>query len=66
MPAKGSKTKVIEGPKFVVTREFFDQFFEKPMPTGSFHDLVHKGKVIPWQLMRGCYYANESLCRLGL
>ena len=52
--------------EFVVTREFFDQFFEKPMPTSSFHDLVQKGRILPWNGMRGRYLLNGSLKRLGL
>ena len=53
-------------PEFVVSREAFDRYFEKPMPTSTFHDLVHKGKIIPFKHMRGRFLLNASLRRLGL
>lgn len=53
-------------PEFIVAREFFDQFFERPLPQSSFQDLVKKGRIIPWTHMRGRFLANESLRRLGL
>ena len=53
-------------PEFVVTREAFDRYFEKPMPTSTFHDLVNKGSITPFKSMRGRYLLNDSLRRLGL
>ena len=55
-----------QGPEFIVSREFFDQYFERPLPQSSFHDLVNKGQIIPWPQMRGRFLANESLRRLKL
>jgi hypothetical protein len=34
-------------PEFAVTREAFNRYFEKPMPTSTFHDFVNKGKIVP-------------------
>lgn len=62
MPAK----KPYDGPEFVVTREFFDRYFEKPMPTSTFHDLVNKGRITQWPQMRGRYLLNASLHRMKL
>ncbi len=53
-------------PEFVVTREAFNRYFEKPMPTSSFHDLVKKGKITKFKPMRGHFLLNDSLRRLGL
>lgn len=53
-------------PEFVVTREVFDHFFAKPLPSSTFQDLVKKGKVLPFKSMRGHFYLNESLRRMGL
>lgn len=53
-------------PEFVVTRESFNRYFEKPLPTSTFHDLVNSGKITPFQHLRGHYLLNASLRRLGL
>ena len=53
-------------PEFVVNREGFNRFFDKPLPTSTFHDLVNKGKITPFKHIRGMYYLNASLRRLGL
>lgn len=53
-------------PEFVVSREGFNRFFDKPLPTSTFHDLVNKGKITPFKHIRGMYRLNESLRRLGL
>ena len=53
-------------PEYVVARESFDRYFDKPMPTSTFHDLVQKGKIIPFKHMRGRFLLNASLRRLGL
>ena len=63
--AASSKTQE-EYPEFVVTRETFNRYFEKPLPTSTFHDLVNKGKITPFKPMRGHYLLNDSLRRLGL
>jgi hypothetical protein len=53
-------------PEIVVRREGFDSFFDPPLATSSFHDLVNKGKIISMNGMRGFYLLNESLRRMGL
>ncbi len=53
-------------PEFVVRREAFDRYFDPPLATSTFHDLVNKGKIIPMKGMRGFYLLNASLRRLGL
>jgi hypothetical protein len=53
-------------PEIVVRREGFDGFFDPPLATSSFHDLVNKGKIVPMNGMRGFYLLNESLRRMGL
>ena len=53
-------------PEIVVRREGFDKFFDPPLATSSFHDLVNRGKIIPMNGMRGFYLLNESLRRMGL
>jgi len=64
MPSK--KSKLYDGPEFIVTREFFDRYFEKPMPSSTFHDLVDKARILHWPEMRGRYLLNASLHRMGL
>lgn len=64
MPAR--KSHAYDGPEFVVSREFFDRYFEKPMPTSTFHDLVNKARILPWPNMRGRFLLNASLHRMGL
>ena len=66
VPAARPKSKLPDGPEFIVSREAFDRYFERPIPTSTFHDLVSKGKVVPWSEMRGRYYLNASLKRMGL
>lgn len=62
----GSSATTSDYPEFIVSREHFNRYFEKPLPTSTFHDLVNKGKIIPMKDMRGCYLLNASLHRLGL
>jgi hypothetical protein len=62
----GSSATASDCPEFIVTREHFNRYFEKPIPTSTFHDLVNKGRIIPMKEMRGFYLLNASLCRLGL
>lgn len=61
-----SSTTSDDFPEYVVSRESFDRYFDKPMPTSTFHDLVNKGKIIPFKHMRGRFLLNASLRRLGL
>lgn len=63
--AAGTKSAT-DCPELVVAWESFNFFFEKPLPTSGFHDLVNKGKITPFKPMRGLYMLNESLRRLGL
>ena len=53
-------------PEIVVRREGFDHFFDPPLATSSFHDLVEKGRIIRMKGMRGFYLLNESLRKMGL
>lgn len=62
----GSSATTSDYPEFIVSREYFNRYFEKPLPTSTFHDLVNKGKIIPMKDIRGCYLLNTSLRRLGL
>ena len=62
----GSSATTSDYPRFIVSREHFNRYFEKPLPTSTFHDLVNKGKIIPMEGMRGVYQLNNSLRRLGL
>jgi hypothetical protein len=62
--SKGGTEKTL--PEIVVRREGFDKFFDPPLATSSFHDLVNRGKIIPMKGMRGFYLLNESLRRMGL
>ena len=55
-----------DAPEFIVSREFFDRYFEKPMPTATFYDLVEEGKILRWPEVRGRYFLNASMRRLGL
>ena len=66
VPVPERKSHAYDGPEFVVTREFFDRYFEKPMPASTFHDLVNRGRIIPWANMRGRYLLNASLHRMNL
>jgi hypothetical protein len=66
MSRQVAKSESANHPEFVVCREGFDRFFDKPLPTSTFHDLVNKGKITPFKHIRGMYYLNASLRRLGL
>jgi hypothetical protein len=61
-----SKASSSDGPEFIVTRESFDRFFERPVPSSTFHDQVDKGNILRWPELRRRYYLNASLRRLGL
>jgi hypothetical protein len=65
MSRSASKT-TSDYPEFVVMRESFNRYFERGLPTSTFHDLVKKGKIIPMNSMRGFFLLNASLRRLGL
>lgn len=60
------KQSSFEGPEFAVRREGFDQFFDKPLPRSTFHDMVNRGTIVPMKGLKGFYKLNESLCRMGL
>lgn len=62
----GSSATASDCPEFIVSRGHFNRYFERPLPTSTFHDLVKKGKIIPMKDMRGFYLLNNSLRRLGL
>ena len=47
-------------------REAIGGYFDPPLASSTFHDLVNKGTIIPMKGMRGYYLLNESLRRLGL
>ncbi len=64
--ASQSSSKSSSNPEFVVRRETISAYFHPPLPTSTFHDLVNKGKIVPFKLLRGFYKLNESLKRLGL
>ena len=53
-------------PEFVVKRESFNRYFEKPLPTSTFHKLVNEGRITRFKHMEGYFYLNDSLRRLGL
>ncbi|MCB1064277.1 MAG: hypothetical protein KDN20_15345 [Verrucomicrobiae bacterium] len=66
MASRQKKASRIDGPEYIVSREAFDRYFERPLPSSTFYDLVEKGEIIAWPHMRGRYYLNASLQRLGL
>jgi len=53
-------------PEFAVRCDAFNRYFDKPLPSSTFHDLVKKGKIVPMKGLRGFYRLNESLRRMGL
>lgn len=48
-----NRSKIYDGPEFIVSREFFNRYFEKPLPKSAFHDLVNRGRILQWPAMRG-------------
>ncbi len=66
MRKKSALQNPSDSPEFFVTREFFNRYFEKPLPTSTFHDKVKEGKFVPAKLIQGTYMLNASLRRLGL
>lgn len=52
--------------EYVVTRETFNRFFDKPLPTSTFHDLESKGIITRSKIMSGRFLLNDSLRRMGL
>ena len=66
MANRRRKAAPIDGPEYIVSRETFDRYFERPLPSSTFYDLVEKGEILPWSHMRGRYFLNASLKRLGL
>lgn len=61
-----SKNSPSDFPEYVVRRETISRYFSPPLPRSTFHDLVNKGKVIPFKHLKGFYHLNGSLRRLGL
>ncbi len=53
-------------PEFGVRSKTISQYFDRPLASSTFHDLVKKGQIIPMKGMRGFYLLNASLRRLGL
>jgi hypothetical protein len=66
MRKKSALQKAADSPEFFVTREFFNRYFDKPLPTSTFHDKVKEGKFVPAKFIQGMYMLNASLRRLGL
>ncbi|MGJ8724623.1 MAG: hypothetical protein ACSHYB_08705 [Roseibacillus sp.] len=64
--SKSPSPSTSDEPEFIVTRETFNQFFDSPLPTSTFHDLVAKGKIKRWPSMQGRFFLNESLRRMKL
>jgi hypothetical protein len=67
-PASKSAAKAAppEYPEFAVRRDGFNRYFDKPLPTSTFHDKVNEGIIIPLKGLKGFYKLNDSLARLGL
>jgi hypothetical protein len=61
-----STSQPLAGPEFIVRRQVFDRYFERPMASSTFFDLVDGGKILAWPHMKGHYYLNRSLRQLGL
>ena len=66
MSKPSSKAPAIGFPEFAVRREAFDRYFDRPLPSSTFFDLVNKGKIVQMKGLRGFYLLNDSLRRLGL
>lgn len=64
--SKATSRTPSDAPEFVVRREVIGNYFDPPLATSTFHDLVNSGKIIPMKGMRGFYLLNASLHRLGL
>jgi hypothetical protein len=67
-PASKSAAKAAppEYPEFAVRRDGFNRYFDKPLPTSTFHDKVNEGIIVPLRGVKGFYKLNDSLARLGL
>ena len=61
-----STSQPLVGPEFIVRRQAFDRYFERPVASSTFFDLVDGGKILAWPHMKGHYYLNRSLRQLGL
>ncbi|MEI7911029.1 MAG: hypothetical protein WCK77_15445 [Verrucomicrobiota bacterium] len=66
MSKPSSKAPPTGYPEFAVRRECFDRYFDKPMPSSTFHDMVGKGVIVPLKGLKGFYKLNDSLRRMGL
>ena len=61
-----SKRPASNFPEWVVCRDGISAFFDPPLPSSTFYDLVEKGPIVPMKGIRGRYLLNESLRRMGL
>lgn len=66
MATRRKRTPPIDGPEFIVSRDFFDRYFENGLPPSTFYDRVEEGKILPWPAMKGKFFLNASLQRMGL
>ena len=53
-------------PEYAVRAEIIHKFFDPPISTSTFHELVNKGRIVSMKELRGYYLLNDSLRRLGL
>ena len=66
MSKSSTKGESTDYPEFAVRADVIGRFFSPPLASSTFHDFVHKGKIVPMKDIRGLYLLNESLRRLGL
>jgi hypothetical protein len=59
-------SQLVDGPEFIVRRQVFDRYFERPLPSSTFHDLVNKHRILACPDIKGHYFLNRSLQQLGL
>jgi hypothetical protein len=66
MSKASAKNETSGYPEYGVNSEIIRGFFDPPMASSTFYDLVNKGKITPLPGIRGFYKLNDSLRRLGL
>ncbi|MGB6220924.1 hypothetical protein [Haloferula sp.] len=66
MSKSSSRNDPTDYPEYGVNSDTIRGFFDPPLASSTFYDLVNKGKIIRMKGMRGFYLLNESLRRLGL
>jgi hypothetical protein len=66
LPTQSSNNPSSGFREFAVRSDKIISFFDPPISTSTFHDLVNKGRIIPMKGLRGYYLLNESLRRLDL